>query len=630
MNRVRRLKFILWALLGLAASAAVPRFLFGLGSSTNLSDATPWGLWVGFDLAAVAFAAGGFVLTATVYIFKLERFHKVVRRGVLAALLTYLAFTVVLLFELGLPWNIWHMTVYWNPHSPLFEVGWCVMLYLTVLALEFFPVPAEAFPRLAKIRAVLLKARLPLVILGIGLSTLHQSSLGSLFLIMPYRLHPLWYSPLLPILFLISAIALGLSMVIFEGNVTAYLYRRKPDCHLLASLASAARWVLCIYVAVRLGDLLVRRQMEQLVMPDWRTALFWIEMAMIAVVPIALFSSSRLRRSRSGQWATATLVVFGVVLNRVDVGGLAHLRPHGAFYLPAWTEIAITAGIVAAAVLAFLFVIERFKIWEERPADPEQDPLKLPEFEPVGNTWLGVPGVAARTTYSMAFIVAAALGLGFLHVQAAETRGLEPTPVHQARGGREVLWIDGNLDGFGVLFKHAEHEKREGGKQSCVKCHHMNFPRDQGTACSRCHRDMYLPSDSFRHDWHASPSGGRVACYQCHARGKARTAATAISCDKCHKDLVPPGASIKVKQYRAVAYTEAMHRLCIGCHVKKAKEKNKPEMTRCAWCHKEKREVIDSREIALRRRGLTAIDVVLPPANVGKNDGEAGKSTSGD
>jgi Class III cytochrome C family len=268
-------------------------------------------------------------------------------------------------------------------------------------------------------------------------------------------------------------------------------------------------------------------------------------------------------------------------------------------------------------VLVFLFMVERFKVWEQRPGDPEQDPEKLPEFDAVSDTWLGVPGAAARTTYSMAFIVAAAFGFGFLHVEATEMRGLEPTPVHQARGGRDILWIDGNLDGFGVSFKHIEHEKREGAKQSCVKCHHMTLPRDEGTPCFRCHRDMYLPSDSFRHDWHASPSGGRVGCYQCHARGQARTASTAIACDKCHKNLVPPGASIKVKQYRAVAYTEAMHRLCIGCHVKKAKENNKPEMTRCAWCHKDKREDIDSREILLRRRGLTAINVVLPPPDSG-------------
>jgi Ni/Fe-hydrogenase subunit HybB-like protein len=618
MNRVRRLKFVLWALLGVATSVALPRFLFGLGASTNLSDANPWGLWVGFDvMAGVALAAGGFIVTATVYIFKLERFHAVVRPAVLTAFLGYVAVAVSLLFDLGLPWNIWHMMVFWNPHSPLFEVGWCVMLYLTVLALEFFPVPAEDFPRLATIRAVLLKARLPLVIAGIGLSTLHQSSLGSLFLIMPSRLHPLWYSPILPILFLISAVALGLSMIIFESHITAYLYRRKPECELLAPFASACRWVLLVYLAVRFLDLLFRHQVRQLAVPGWRTAMFWVEMAIMVLVPIVLFWNSRMRRSRAGQWAAASLVVLGVVLNRIDVGGVAHLRPDGAFYFPAWREIVISVGVIAAAVMVFLFVVERFKVWEERPADPEQDPTRLPEFDPVGDTWLGVPGVAARTTYSMAFIIAAALGFGFLHVQAAEMRGIEPTPVHQARGGRDILWIDGNLDGFGVTFKHIEHEKREGAKESCAKCHHLNLPRDEGTPCFRCHRDMYLSSDSFRHDWHASPSGGRVGCYQCHAKGQARTAATAIACDKCHKNLIPAGASIKVKQYRGIAYTEAMHRLCLGCHVKKAKENKKPEVIRCAWCHKEKREILDSREVFLRRRGLSAIDVVLPPADTG-------------
>ncbi|MGA3126242.1 MAG: NrfD/PsrC family molybdoenzyme membrane anchor subunit [Candidatus Korobacteraceae bacterium] len=612
MDRVRKLKLALWTMLGLAASVAVTRFLFGLGASTNLTDANPWGVWVGFDvMSGVALASGGFIVTATVYIFKLERFHSITRPAVLTAFLGYAAVAVGLLFDLGLPWNIWHMMVYWNLHSPLFEVGWCVMLYLTVLMLEFFPVPAEEFPRLASIRTTLLKFRLPLVILGIGLSTLHQSSLGSLFLIMPYRLHPLWYSPILPVMFLISAIGLGLSMVIFESHFTAYFYHRKPEINLLASLGSACRWVLVIYLAVRIGDLIVRRQASLLLISNWRTALFWFEILVMACIPIALFSFSRIRHSRAGQWTAATFVVCGIVLNRIDIGGVAHLRPDGAFYLPSWTELAISVGVVSAAVLAFLFIVEHFKVWEERPADPNANPLKLPEFHPVGLTWLGIPGIAARTTYSLAFILATALGFGFLNVQAVESQGIDPAPVHRARGG-EILWIDGNHDNFGVAFKHAEHEKREGGKESCVKCHHMNFPRDENTACTRCHRDMYLPVDAFRHDWHASPSGARVACYQCHPEGQARTAATAAHCDRCHKDLVPNGALITVKQHRAVAYTEAMHRLCIGCHVKKAQEKSKPEMTRCDWCHKDRRELIDSREVVLHRAGLMGQNVVLP------------------
>ena len=616
MNRVRKLKLVLWTLLGLAASVAVTRYLLGMGASTNLSDANPWGVWVGFDvMGGVALAAGGFIVTATVYIFRLERFHAVVRPAVLTAFLGYVAVAVGLLFDLGLPWNIWHMIVYWNPHSPLFEVGWCVMLYLTVLSLEFFPVPAEEFPRLAKIRAVLLKARIPLVLAGIGLSTLHQSSLGSLFLIMPYRVHPLWYSPILPVLFLLSAIGLGLAMVMFESHVTAYLYRRKPETEVLASLGSACRWVLLIYVAVRFGDLIVRGQAGYLGVADWRTGLFWCEILVMAGIPIVLFSMNRVRHSLAGQWIAAAVAVFGVVLNRIDVGGVAHPRPDGSFYTPSWMEVAISLGVVSAAILVFLFVIERFKVWEERPADPDADPMKLPELDPVGSTWLGVPGVAARTTYSLVFILAAALGFAFLKVQPAESRGIDPTPVHRARGG-DVLWIDGNLDGFGVAFKHAEHEKRLGGKQSCVTCHHMNLPKDENSACASCHTDMYRRVDAFRHDWHASPTGGRVACYQCHAPGQVRSAATAARCDKCHSNLVPAGATIQVKQYHAPAYTEAMHRRCVGCHVQKAKENKKPEMAQCAWCHKQRRDIIDSRELILRR--VAGDSVLLPPLEPGK------------
>src|SRR5690349_7066740 len=256
MDRVRKFKLALWIVTGMAAAVATARFLFGLGAATNLSDSNPWGLWIGFDvMSGVALAAGGFLVTTTVYIFRLDRFRAIVRPAVLTAFLGYFAVAISLLFDLGLPWNIWHMIVFWNPHSPLFVVGWCVMLYLTVLALEFFPVPAQDFTALAKVRRTLIKIRLRLVLLGIGLSTLHQSSLGSLFLIMPYRVHPLWYSPILPVLFFLSAITLGLMMVTFESHFSAYLYRRKPETDLLAQMTAAARWVLLLYLLVRFGDL---------------------------------------------------------------------------------------------------------------------------------------------------------------------------------------------------------------------------------------------------------------------------------------------------------------------------------------------------------------------------------------
>jgi hypothetical protein len=486
------------------------------------------------------------------------------------------------------------------------------MLYLTVLALEFFPVPAEDFRALANIRRVLIKIRLPLVLAGIGLSTLHQSSLGSLFLIMPYRVHPLWYSPILPVLFFLSALALGLMMVVCESHTSAWLYRRKPETELLAQLGGAVRWVLLLYLATRLGDVLLRGQGHWLVAGGWQTAMFWTELAILAAIPGLLFSIPRVRNSRVGQGTAAALGVTGVVLNRIDVGGFIHARGAGSFYFPAWTEIAISAGIISAMVLIFLFAIERFRIWEQRPADPDAEPLKLPEFDRVGSTWLGVPALAARTVYSLAFVVAAALAATFLTSEPAASRGIDPTPVHQARGG-DILWIDGNLDGYGVPFQHEQHKTREGGKESCVKCHHMNLPRDRNTSCSRCHRDMYLTVDAFRHDWHSSPAGGRIACAQCHTPGLVRTSASAVHCDRCHRDLVPAGSTIAVKKYQAASYTESMHRLCVGCHVKNAALKSKPEMARCAWCHKETRPVVDARDVAFRGEGLVGRSSVMPP-----------------
>jgi Ni/Fe-hydrogenase subunit HybB-like protein len=610
MTRARRLKLLLWAVVGLAAAVGTTRMLVGLGATTNLSDATPWGLWIGFDvMAGVALAAGGFIITASVYIFKLERFHGVVRPAVLTAFLGYLAVVVGLLFDLGLPWNIWHLLIFWNPRSPLFEVGWCVMLYLTVLALEFFPVPAEEFSAFAKIRRVLLRWRLPLVIAGIGLSTLHQSSLGSLFLAMPYHLHPLWYSPWLPVLFLVSAIALGLLMVIVESHFTAYVYRRKPETEVLEGLATPARWILIVYLALRFGDLAARGRLADLGGGEWQVTMFWVEVAAMAVLPITFLSIARVRRSRVGQWAVAGLGVFGIVLNRVNVGGLVHTGRGEALYIPAWTEVAVSAGVVAAAVLAFLYAVERFAVWHDRPADPDADPLKLPEFDRVGTTWLGVPAVADRTIYSLVFVVTAAVGFALLPVATTAGRGIEPMPARGARGG-DVLWIDGNLDGNGVAFPHDAHEKREGGKTSCARCHHMNLPRDRASGCFQCHRDMWQPADAFGHERHASPSGGRLSCVTCHASQKPRTASTTKTCATCHADLVPAGASIEVRGYRAAGYVQAMHGLCITCHTRVMASRKKPDLGRCATCHRERRSFVDATDLAFRERVGTS--VVLP------------------
>jgi hypothetical protein len=257
-------------------------------------------------------------------------------------------------------------------------------------------------------------------------------------------------------------------------------------------------------------------------------------------------------------------------------------------------------------------MMERFRVWERRPVDPDADPLKLPDFDKVGTTWLGVPAVAGRTVYSLAFVFAAAAGFALLAPQPVAGRGIVRQPVQRARGG-EILWIDGNLNGYGVAFPHERIVKRLGGDASCVKCHHMNLPRDKNSGCYECHRDMYLPVDAFRHDWHASPEGGRLPCTQCHQQGQPRSASTAKHCDGCHKNLVPAGAAIAVKQYNAVGYVQAMHKLCIECHKHLAAQEGKPDFARCATCHKERRSRVDASNLG-PEDGIGR-GILLPPVS---------------
>ncbi len=640
MDRVRKLKLVLWAITGLGAAVGLTRFFFGLGATTNLTDSVPWGIWIGFDvMSGVALAAGGFVMTATVYIFGKEEFHPIVRPAVLTAFLGYVAVAFGLLFDLGLPWNIWHMIIFWNHHSPLFEVGWCVMLYLTVLLLEFSPVPMEDVSAFARIRRFLVKLRLPLVITGIALSTLHQSSLGSLFMIMPYRVHPLWYSNILPIMFFISAVGLGLMMVTFESHFTSYFYRRKPEFDLLEKLTKAARWVLLLYLVVRISDIAVRGHLADMFAPGWRTWWFWFELTVMVIAPVIMFSIPAVHKSRAGQWTAGTLGVSGVVINRINVGGFTHLDRGSEMYLPAWSELSITLAVIAIMALVFMFFLERFKVWEERPHDPLEDEKSLPEFDPASGVTLGAPSVAARYSYTLAFVVAAGIGFGLLSNRIVHAEGSYPSPVHEARGG-ESLWIDGNRDGFGVEFSHDAHienamlsiyndmqsaygqESAEGEAlqmasietsnipdsyldipqdQSCARCHHMNMPGDENSGCYNCHSDMYSVTDAFRHDWHASPAGGNLSCSDCHTEGMAKNAVSSYkTCDDCHEGELFMESPSPVNYftihfhneypgdaYQAQGYAETMHRLCITCHVNEAEHVGIDDLARCTTCHTE-------------------------------------------
>ncbi|NQU04598.1 MAG: cytochrome c3 family protein, partial [Calditrichaeota bacterium] len=436
------------------------------------------------------------------------------------------------------------------------------------------------------------------------------------------------YTPILPILFFISAIGLGLMMVTFESNFTAWLYKRKPETALLSELGKAARWVFVLYLVVRFGDLAMRGQLSHLGGSDWQVKMFWFELLITAIIPIILLSIPKTRNSLGGQWTYAVMSITGIVLNRIDVGGLIHIDHTGSgIYLPMWTEIVISAGVVSLAALAFLFMVEHFKIWEKRPVDPQAEPHTLPEFTPVFQTWLGDPVIAARTRNSLAFVFATALGFALVTHDVAKSEGVDPSPVQRSRGS-DTLWVDGNTDGFGVAFKHSFHMKLLGDtivdtidgeavtsvdiNASCAKCHHMSLPRDENSGCYACHADMYSLTDAMKHDWHSSPDGANLSCRDCHTKEGYKSADNAKSCDVCHADLIPAGAIIKVEQYDAISYTDAMHTLCVDCHRKEAEEVNRPALPLCATCHSEQRSYIDENTLAKRYQNPVGKRLVLP------------------
>src|SRR5208337_3311741 len=319
-----RIKFTFWKLVFLALMVAgfyatIVRFTRGLGATTNLSDQFPWGIWISFDvLCGVMLAAGGFTLTAAVHILNIKRLHTIIRPTILTAFLGYLLVCVALMSDLGKPYNIWHPLIMRNPHSVMFEVAYCVMLYTAVLALEFSPIVLEKFnlkKPLKVIRAVLI----PLVVCGVILSTLHQSSLGSLYLIIPEKLHPFWYSPLLPVFFFLSAIAVGLAMTIFESTLSAKHFGRQLELPILQELGRVLVVVLGVYAILRLEDLGHRGALKLALQPGREMYLFWLEIALSLILPLILLLQPKVRMSPIGLYWAAVLVVLGFITNRMNV-----------------------------------------------------------------------------------------------------------------------------------------------------------------------------------------------------------------------------------------------------------------------------------------------------------------------
>ncbi len=358
-------KLIFLALLVTGGVVTLLRFTRGLGATTHLSDQFPWGLWIGFDvLCGVGLAAGGFAITACVYLFNLKQFAPITRPTVLTAFLGYQLVVLGLLFDLGQPLRIWHALIMWNPHSVMFEVAWCVMLYSSVLALEFSPVVFERL-NLERPRQIVRAITVPLVIVGVILSTLHQSSLGTLFLIVPEKLHPLWYSPLLPLFFFTSAIAVGLAMVIVESYLSQRAFRRHLEMELLEPLGRTMVVVLSVYGILRLQDLARRGALTELRHPGYEGSMFLLEAGLGVLLPIVLLAIPKIRMRQSGLVAGAFLVVLGFVMNRLNVSLTGMERALGGGYFPSWMEVAVSLALVAAGFGLFGLAVRFLPIFPE-------------------------------------------------------------------------------------------------------------------------------------------------------------------------------------------------------------------------------------------------------------------------
>lgn len=351
----------------------VYRFTFGLASATNLTQQTPWGIWIGIDmLSGIALAAGGFTIAASVYLLGIEKYHPIVRPAVLTGFLGYLFAVFGLLCDLGSPWRLWVPMVYsWGTRSIMFEVAWCVALYSTVLFLEFTPALFE-WLGWQKFRAWALKLTIVLTVGGVILSTLHQSSLGALFLMAKGKLHPLWYSPYIPLFFFISAVTAGLSMVIVESSLSHRLFgsQANPKQHvnmdeLTIGLSRAAAILLFAYFFVRLQGLLDSGAYTLLATGYGAWYLF--EIIGFILVPSLLYAYG----ARNGRVAllriTAAWTVLGVVVNRLNVSVVAmnyQVTPH---YVPSWMEVVTTITIITTGVLAFRWIVNRMPILHEDP-----------------------------------------------------------------------------------------------------------------------------------------------------------------------------------------------------------------------------------------------------------------------
>ncbi len=359
------------AILAVGIPVIIYRFAAGLGAVTNLSQIQPWGIWIGFDMmTGIVLAAGGFTLGAAVHLFGMHEYHPIVRPALLTAFLGYLMAVFGLIADLGKPWNMVMALIHHGSASALFEVAWCVMCYTTVLTLEFL-LPFFEWIGWRRAHDILMKCMLALTVLSVVFSTMHQSALGSLFLIAPAKLHPLWYSPYIFIFFFISAICAGISMVIFEGTISHKIFRHRITGHhvdmdkLQLGLGKAGAILLFAYFFLKLQGVAEGEHWDLLV-TGWG-AWFLVEIVGFVLVPAFLYGYGARHKRVGFVRAGAIMGVLGIVLNRLNVSVIAYNWNAPVRYVPRWTEVMVSITLVTLGVVLFKWIANRMPILSEDP-----------------------------------------------------------------------------------------------------------------------------------------------------------------------------------------------------------------------------------------------------------------------
>ena len=514
-------RVILLVILAAGTYSTFVRFTRGLGATTNLSAQFPWGIWIGFDvLCGVALAAGGFTISAVVYIFHIEKYHPIIRPTILTAFLGYSLVILGLMFDLGRPYNVWHPLIMWNPHSVMFEVGWCVTLYTTVLMLEFSPLVLEKLPWKQPYKIVK-SFTIPLVILGVLLSTMHQSSLGTLYLIVPHKLHPLWYSPLLPVYFFISAIALGCAMTIFESYLSLRAFRKHLDFELLTRLGAVAAVTLSVYLVIKLTDMQSRGVLSQAFQSSYEGRMFLAEMLLGVIAPIIMLFIPRSRNNQFGLFISALMVVLGFVMNRINVAITGMDQSSGVHYFPSWTELSVTASIVAFGFLLFGLAVKYLDVF---PPEDMEEIAKGRRAELPALAAFRAPAWSATTLALVmgVIFVGASVALSYdgIRRRASVPRAIEePGNVDVSKGladlklPADIAITMGKTSPGQCIFSHARHVDKK------------------NPNCNTCHSSLFrmLPNTPD-----ITPDRKMRNCGTCHDGVKAVGILQKERCDSCH------------------------------------------------------------------------------------------------